>query len=309
MLFKKFSCVIPADVPDCAEADFIKNYSTITKKSNNLFLFACDQKIEHLNKDFYGHGIHPDALNPEHVFKIAHAGYVGACALPLGLISRYGSQYPSIPYIAKLNGKTDLIPKDVKDPVSYQLWQVADVIKMKTESDINICGVGYTLYPGSSYEGDMMAHAARIITQAHEHGLVAIIWVYARGKSITDDQDPQLIAGIAGLAASLGADFVKTKPPHDAEGKTSAQWLAIATAAAGNSRVICAGGEKLEAENFFATLEQQMKIGNTAGCATGRNIFQRSLPEAIAMTKAISALVYDHKDAAAALKIFQARKQ
>ena len=34
-------------------------------------LFAGDQKVEHLNSDFYGEGIHNDDGDPEHLFKIA----------------------------------------------------------------------------------------------------------------------------------------------------------------------------------------------------------------------------------------------
>ena len=33
-------------------------------------LFACDQKVEHLNKDFYGEGIDIADAEPEHLFKI-----------------------------------------------------------------------------------------------------------------------------------------------------------------------------------------------------------------------------------------------
>ena len=66
-LFKK--SFIPADVPERAKHEFRKNYSQITKNSDRLFLFACDQKVEHLNKDFYGPNISPEAQSPEHALK------------------------------------------------------------------------------------------------------------------------------------------------------------------------------------------------------------------------------------------------
>src|SRR5690242_723950 len=118
MLFKKYSIPIPADVPKAMESTFNAHYTKITKKTDRLFLFAYDQKMEHLNKDFYGPTVHPDAQNCEHPFSIAHAGYIGAFATHLGLIARYGKKYPAIPYIAKLNGKTDIISTDHKDPYS-----------------------------------------------------------------------------------------------------------------------------------------------------------------------------------------------
>ena len=39
---------------------FQSNYETITHGQGKLMLMAGDQKIEHLNNDFYGPGITPD---------------------------------------------------------------------------------------------------------------------------------------------------------------------------------------------------------------------------------------------------------
>jgi len=308
MLFKKYIIDIPADVPSDMEAEFSTNYAAITKKTNHLFMLACDQKMEHLNNDFYGTDIHPDALHAEHIFNIAKQGYIGALATNLGLIARYGKKYPKIPYIAKLNGKTDLVQVLQKDPYSKQLWTVADAVALKEEHEINICGVGYTLYLGSEYESEMLSQAARIINDAHRNGLVTIIWIYARGKSIKDDETGQLIAGAAGLAATLGSDFVKVKPPHESDNLSSHQWLKIAAAAAGNTKVICAGGKKVSPELLLKTIEEQITQGSTAGCAIGRNIFQHSLTEAVAITKAIGSVVYDNKSVEQALKYVQGKK-
>ena len=121
---------IPADVPSSAHQEYQKNYTTITTSDGRLFLFAADQKIEHLNNDFHGRAIHPDAASPEHLFKIASTSPIGAFATHLGLIARYGKQYPNIPYIVKLNGKTDLVNSKYTDPISEQLWSVDDVITL-----------------------------------------------------------------------------------------------------------------------------------------------------------------------------------
>jgi len=290
---------IPADIPTTLESEYTKNYSTITRDTGRLMLFACDQKIEHLNQDFHGPTIHPDAANPEHVFTIAAQGDIGAFATHLGLIAHYGKQYPSINYIVKLNGKTNLITKEDKDPLSKQLWSVADVISFKKQSELNIRGVGYTIYLGSEYESTMLSQAAQIVYQAHQHGLVAILWIYLRGQSIKDEQDSNLLAGAAGVGASLGADFVKIKAP-----KKPADLAAI-TQAAGNTKVICSGGAAKEPRDFLQILHEQLHLGNTAGSATGRNIFQHSLPEALALTKAISALVYGNKTHEQALQIYK----
>jgi DhnA family fructose-bisphosphate aldolase class Ia len=305
MLFKKYSVTIPADVPRDMESTFISNYAKITKKTEHLLLFACDQKMEHLNNDFYGQGIHPDAMHVEHIFKIAHAGYVGALATHLGLIARYGKKYPHIPYIVKLNGKTDLIPAEHKDPYSPSLWSVADALALKHDHGISICGVGYTLYLGSTYEPEMLAQAARIVHDAHRNGLVAILWIYARGEHVKENHDPLLTAGITGIAATLGCDFVKIKAPVPEAVLGLAQSQAIAAAAAGNTKILYAGGPQTSTDQLFAHVHDSIVHGSVAGWAIGRNIFQHRLIDAIAITKGLHAILYEKKPVEYALKITQ----
>jgi fructose-bisphosphate aldolase/6-deoxy-5-ketofructose 1-phosphate synthase len=294
---QKNTLLVPADVPHAAHKQFSHNYNAITHSTDRLFLFAGDQKIEHLDLDFQGSGVHADARDAEHVFKIASQSPIGAFAAHFGLIARYGKAYPKINYIVKLNGKTNLVPTKQHEPLSNQLWSVADVVALKQQSKLSICGVGYTIYLGSEYEHIMLTQAAQIIHQAHEHGLVAVIWIYLRGKAIANDTDPTLLAGAAGIANALGADFVKIKPPADAK------QLIRASAAAGNTGVICSGGEKMDADDFLHDLHAQLKAG-TRGCATGRNIFQRSEKEASAFAHAIAALVYENVSAKEAIKIY-----
>ena len=294
---------IPADIPQNAHKLFEQHYNGITKSSDRLFLFAGDQKIEHLNKDFYGNNIAPDALNPRHLFEIANKGTIGVFATHPGLIARYGNEYKDVLYIAKLNGKTNLISTEQRDPMSQQLWSVQDVIRLRQESGLHIYGVGYTIYLGSEYETVMLSQAAQMIYQAHQVGLVTILWIYPRGKAITHDADPELLAGAVGLGHALGADFVKIKTPESKDKKSSAEWLNIITQAAGNSGVICAGGQQVDEPAFLHTVYKQIHIGNTAGAAVGRNIFQRSIADAINMTKAIAAIVYKNKTAEEATQL------
>lgn len=303
----KHTLTMPADVPQAAHKQFKHNYTAITRSTNRLFLFACDQKMEHLDLDFQGSGIHADARTLEHVFNIASRAPIGALATHFGLISRYGNAYPNINYIVKLNGKSNLIPTKQHEPFSNQLWSVADVVALKKTSKLSICGVGYTIYLGSEYEHVMLAQAAQIIHQAHQHGLIAIIWIYPRGKAITNDADPVLLAGAAGIAHSLGADFVKIKQPENAKGKSDAALLTRAIAAAGNTGVICSGGEKIDPQDFLKELHEQLQVG-AQGCATGRNIFQRSEKDAIAFANAMAALVYKNESVHNALKIYAQMK-
>lgn len=284
--------IIPADVPQAMHATYIENYLMLTKNTGRFFIFACDQKIEHLNQDFYGTNVHPDANSPEHIFKIAEVGHAGALATQPGLIARYAKQYNNINYIAKLNSKTSLIKAEQQNPLSKQLWSVDNVIKLKNESKLSIRGVGYTIYLGSEYETTMLHEAAQVVFEAHQQGLIAMLWIYLRGKTIQNDQDGMLTTGACGLGTALGADIVKIKPPQKDTEKTSDEWLKIATQAAGNTKVICAGGSIMNIKTFLEILSDQLTKGHTAGCATGRNIFQRSYADAVAVTQSIAEIVY-----------------
>ena len=290
------NCFVPADVPEKKHDTFIKNYNAITRQTGRLFLFSCDQKLEHLNEDFYGPTINPQALHPEHFFRIASQGNIGAMATHLGLLARYAKQYPTVHYIAKLNGTTNLVHPEQQDPRSALLWTVDDVMNFKNNSKAMIAGVGITVYLGSEHEAEQLAQAAHVITQAHAEGLVTIVWMYPRGKAITAETDANLIAGAAGVAVSLGADFAKIKAPASTEILTSSESLKIACAAAGNTKIICSGGKTIAPQDYLTQLYDHIHIGDAAGTATGRNIFQHSLAESIALTNAIAGIVYDDMD-------------
>ena len=280
------SYFVPADVPSQRARQFRKNYGSITHETENLFLFAADQKIEHLNQDFFGEGISPEAATPEHLFAIADNSEIGAFATQLGLIARYGARYPKINYIVKLNSKTNALSTEHNDPVSEQLWTVYDAMRFKQDSGLNICGVGYTIYLGSEYESVMIQEAAQIINNAHQEGLVAILWIYPRGKSISG-YTPELLAGSAGVANALGADFVKLHLPRHADCND----LIPAVKAGGNTKIIISGGEKVDEDVFLKDLEGQLEKG-TYGTAVGRNLFQRPINSAAAFAEKISKIIY-----------------
>ena len=200
---------VPADVPDELIETFIANMDAATCGTGKMNLFACDQKIEHLNDDFYDGGdkIPLSSNDPAHLFEIGarshEQGTIGVLAGQLGLISQYARDYPDIPYLVKLNSKSHLIGTSQRDPVSQAMWDLDDVMAL-AHNEINVVGIGYTIYLGSEYEHDMLTEAAGMIRQAHELGMISVVWMYPRGKAVTDEKSPQLISGAAGVAAAEG---------------------------------------------------------------------------------------------------------
>ena len=103
----------------------------------------------------------------------------------------------------------------------------------------------------------------------------------------------------------------KVNPPKPTEedGRTSAEALKVASTAAGRTGLVCAGGSTVEADKFLSQLYDQIHTGGAVGNATGRNIHQRSLDEAVRLTRAISAITLADYTAADALAVFNGEKE
>ena len=295
---------VPLDVMPEFRETYIDNYMAATRGTGRLMLFACDQKFEHLNKDFYGEGIDPADADPEHLFQIGAQGVIGCLAGQRGLIAQYAQDYPETNYLVKMNSKTNLVKTSQSDPYSPQITGLDSVLDMR-DAGVNIVGIGYTIYLGSEYENNMVQEAGQLLADAHANGLITVLWIYPRGKAVTAEKDADLIAGAAGVALCLGADFVKVNPPAATEGASSAELLKQASMAAGRCGLVCAGGSTVDAETFLTQLWEQIHVGGADGNATGRNIHQRSLDEAVRLTKAISAITFADYDVQEALDVFK----
>lgn len=298
---------IPLTVPTSKQREYYKNFSLATANSGSLLLFAGDQKVEHLNDDFVGVNIAKEDANPEHLFQIAAASPIGVFATHLGLISQYGADYPKVPYLVKLNGRTNLY-KDDEEIVSPAWHQVADVVEFKKQTDLKILGVGYTVYLGGEKETQMLTEAAKIIREAHQNGLIAVIWMYPRGKNIKEE-DIHTIAGGAGVAAALGADFVKVKYPYDKKLTKVNENFKEVIQAAGKTKVICVGGGQQNAIELITHAYKQKTIAGSSGLAIGRNLHQRSLKEAITLATSLALIINHNVTLEEALDFYKGKKK
>jgi DhnA family fructose-bisphosphate aldolase class Ia len=302
--------VVPMDVPEEMVENWLDNMAAATCNTGRMNLFACDQKIEHLNDDFFDGGVKIplSSNNPEHLFEIgarAHAeGTIGVLAGQLGLISRYAMDAPDVPYLVKMNSKSHLVKKGQRDPVSMAMWDIDDVFSL-INNGVNVVGIGYTIYLGSEFEHDMLTEAATLIRQAHENGLITVTWIYPRGEAVEDEMDPQLISGAAGVALCIGADFTKVNYPSAFGNMSQAESLAVAVEAAGRTGVICSGGGSLPAKEFLQRLWEQINISGAQGAATGRNIHQKNTEEAVKMAAACHAIICEEASVDEALAIFE----
>ena len=298
--------LVPLDVPEESREAYVENYNEITRGSGRLMLFAGDQKMEHLNDDFYGEGVSPDDAEPEHLFRIASRSNIGVFATQLGLIARYGKDYPDLRYLVKVNSKSNLVKTKQMDPFSNQLIEVDQVVEFKGNTGLRIVGVGFTVYLGSEFEAQMLHQAAQLVYEAHRHGLVTVLWIYPRGKAVPDEKDPPLVAGATGAAACLGSDFVKVNFPKK-EGASSIEVFKEAVLAAGRTKVVCAGGSSMAPKDFLQQLYDQIHVSGASGNATGRNVHQKSLDEAVRMCNAIYAITVEDKTVEEAWAIYNSQ--
>jgi len=225
---------IPADVPESAKENYIKNFLSATRNTGNLMLFAGDQKIEHLNDDYYGESdfgpIPEDDNDPIHFFNIASSATIGIFIAQYGLISHYGRDFPDINYLVKLNSKSNLVKTDQREPLSRAMVDVDQVIKLEESSGLNIVGVGLTIYLGSEFEAEMFRQAAQAIHEAHQHGYIVVLWIYPRGKAVLDAMRISVETCIIEIPAEMA--FLKSsslipEPPCNTSGTPTASRIAL----------------------------------------------------------------------------------
>jgi fructose-bisphosphate aldolase/6-deoxy-5-ketofructose 1-phosphate synthase len=295
---------IPLSVPRSKRNEYLKNYNLATQEIDRLFLFAGDQKIEHMNEDFFGPHIPAEVNDPEHLFKIASRARIGCFAVQFGMMTKYAMDYKNIPYLVKINSKTNLLATKDKDPISKALISPQEVINFKDRTGLKIVALGYTVYLGSEFEAEMLQEASEVINIAHKNGMLSVIWMYPRGKDIKDEKDINLIAGASGVGLCLGTDFVKVNYPYDlGQPQTTAEKFQQVVESAGRTGVICAGGSRQTPQKFLQILYHQIHTAGTQGVAVGRNVYQRDLDDAIKMANAIAKIVVDGED------VYEAQKE
>lgn len=244
--------------------------SRIMKRGKCLIL-AMDQGLEHGPKDFNAKNI-----DPEYVLDIAAKGGFTGFAIHKGVAYKYFGEYAGkVPLILKLNGRTNLVPKD--EVYSSPVATVKEAVALGADA------IGYTLYVGSPMEAQMFREFGAIRAECEEYGMPTIVWAYPRGKHIKDEKDSATVAYAARCALELGADIVKVNYTGSVDS------FKPVVAAAQNCKVISAGGSKQTDAEFIAKAKEVMSAG-AVGFAVGRNVWQHDDP--MKMSEAIRKVVF-----------------
>jgi class I fructose-bisphosphate aldolase len=258
--------------------------------TGKFVILPVDQGFEHGPARSFA--VNPPAYDPRYHYQLALDAGCNAYAAPLGFIAAGAPEYAGeIPLILKLNNHDVL--NDEKDPAPAVTASVHDALRL------GCAAIGFTIYPGSAMVKSMYQELREIAAEAKAHGLAVVVWSYPRGSSISKEGETALdvVAYAAQIAAQLGANIIKVKPPTShielAEAKKAYDAAkvpleplserirhVVQSAFDGRRIVIFSGGAKETDEQLLNTV-RGIHAGGGFGSIIGRNSFQRPKEQAL----------------------------
>lgn len=259
-------------------------------QNGTLMVLPIDQGIEHGPVDFFPN---PDSANPEFEWELAREGGYNAIACHYNMARQYIRKYPDVPLILKINGRSS-IPSEA-DAFSTLTSTVEDAVYLGADA------IGYTLYVGSPRQDLDIQQLTRVRDACEKYAMPLIVWSYPRGSAIDQKGGRDSLYAVdyaARLAFEFGADIVKLNVPKkgskDAEQPkpyntlewTEEEGVRRVVKTAQKSLVLFSGGSKLGDEDLLAKVQLSMDAGAT-GLIFGRNMWQRKMEEALAVTEKV----------------------
>lgn len=271
------------------------NHGTLAG-TGKLVILPVDQGFEH--GPIRSFAPNQPGFNPLYHVELAIEAGCNAYAAPLGFIEVATSEYPGeIPLILKLNNN-DLLFK-TKDPISSITATVENALQL------GCAAIGFTIYPGTGAKKQNFEELQMLTNLAKKNGLAVVVWSYPRGPNISKEGETAIdvVSYGAHIAAQMGADIIKVKPPtafiEQTENKTTIETtglkidtladrirLVVKSAFDGKRIVIFSGGETKDTTDLLNQI-REIRVGGGFGSIIGRNSFQRPKNEAIQLLKDI----------------------
>ena len=241
----------------------------------------------------------PPAYDPRYHFRLAIDAGLNAYAAPLGFLEAGADSFAgAVPLILKANNANSL--SGAKDQAVTA--SVRDALRL------GCAAIGFTIYPGSEHQYEMVEEVRQLSLEAKACGLAVVVWSYPRGGTLSREGETavDIVAYAAQLAAQIGANIIKVKPPGDhveqpeARKVYEAERIDIATLRArvahvmqsafdGRRLVVFSGGAAKDLEGVYREIGEICAGGGT-GSIIGRNTFQRRREDALAMLDRIVAI-------------------
>lgn len=261
--------------------------------TGRMVILPVDQGFEHGPARSFAPN--PDAYDPRYHFELAIEAGLNAYAAPLGPMEAAAASYAGcIPTILKVNSSNSL--STTKDQAVTAT--IGDALRLGCSA------IGFTIYPGSEYQFEMMEELRELAEEAKSVGLAVVVWSYPRGPMLDKVGETALdiCAYAAHMAALTGAHIIKVKPPTAAisldaakatytknpvQDDAAARFAHIVQACFGGRRlVVFSGGEAKGQEDILKEV-RAIHAGGGNGSIMGRNAFQRPKADALALLQAI----------------------
>lgn len=261
--------------------------------TGKMIILPVDQGFEHGPARTFAPN--PAAYDPHYHYQLAIDAGLNAYAAPLGMIEAGADTFAGqIPTILKVNSANSLM-SDTAGKNQAITASVDDALRL------GCAAIGFTIYPGSDCALGMFEEISAMRQEAAAKGVATVIWSYPRGEAITKDGETgiDVAAYAAQIAALLGAHIIKIKLSTDhlmlpeAKKVYEDQQIDIATQAArvkhcmqssfnGRRIVVFSGGAKKGEDSVYDDA-RAIRDGGGNGSIIGRNSFQRSREDALAM--------------------------
>ena len=263
--------------------------------TGKLVILPVDQGFEHGPIRSFTNN--PSGYDPDYHFQLAIDAGCNAYAAPLGFLEHGAKEYANkIPLILKLNNSDSLYSGD---PTQTMTSTVDDAVR------IGCAAVGFSIYPGSNSSPQMYEELREITREAKSKGLAVVVWSYPRGGDLKKEDETAIdvVAYAAHIAAQMGANIIKIKPPSDyisndemksiyEKNNISISTLpdrvahCVKSSFNGKRIVIFSGGPAKGTDEIMKEIKDISK-GGGFGSIVGRNSFQRPFEEGVSLMKDI----------------------
>lgn len=286
-----------------------------------LSILPVDQGIEHSAGASFAPN--PIYFDPENIVKLAIEGGCNAVATTFGVLGAVARKYAhKIPFLVKLNHNELLTYPNKFDQIMFG--------SVRDAWNLGATAVGATIYFGSEESDRQIIEVSRAFEEAHQLGMVTVLWCYLRNNAFKKDGvDYHVAADLTGQANHLGvtiqADIIKQKLPENNGGylalNTKEQsfgkfykrmYSNLATSHPidlcryqvlncfmGRSGLINSGGasegnKQRDLEEAIRTAVINKRAGGM-GMISGRKSFQKSMKEGIALLNGIQDVYLEKK--------------
>lgn len=240
----------------------------------------------------------PAGYDPHYHFRLALEAGCNAYAAPLGFLEAGAREFAGdIPLILKVNNNECM--KKTKNPMPSVNASINDALRL------GCAAIGFTVYPGSEPKKQMYEEIRVLTEEAKACGLAVVVWSYPRGEDISKEGETavDVVAYAAHIAAQLGANIIKVKPPtshlevaaakkvYESEripiGTLSDRVRHVVQSAFNGRRIVIFSGGSAKTDKEVLEEIRQIEAGGGFGSIIGRNSFQRSMKDGVALLQQV----------------------